>query len=121
MVGGSFPWLSWSEPRASHAAPLRLIGRSVTPQVGVQTVGMQRALQVRTPVAGIRPVGELPANAPLRGPQGDQIQVKWDESRYLCCRVGRCGVRSTREAGPGWRGSSHSASRDRLNSLFALT
>src|SRR5947207_343474 len=32
----------------------------------------------------------------------------------MCCRVGESGVPWRREAGPGWRGSSHSASSDRL-------
>ena len=41
---------------------------------------------------------------------------QWDIWREMCCRVGQCGVRCSREAGPGWRGSSHSATPDRLNS-----
>src|SRR3954467_3646189 len=47
---------------------------------------------------------------------------KWETKWVTCCRVGHCGVRCWCEAGPGWRGSSHSATSDRLTavSCFAI-
>lgn len=38
----------------------------------------------------------------------------WEKNTVLCCAVGESGIQHPCQAGPGWRGSSHSATSDRL-------
>ena len=62
---------------------------------------------------------EMPANRHFSTVEAPTDESLWDAVRVLCCRVGRCGVLSLSEAVPGWRGSSHSATPDRLTSPSA--